>query len=87
MCFLCVQVFAQSTIRWCTISDAEHRKCEAMSQALAEASIRPAVSCVSGVTVEGCVQKLEVGFGLHLNVMFKELRSHSKFTPYLIAQR
>lgn len=61
--FFCVPVFAQSSIRWCTISDAEHKKCEAMSQALAEASIRPSVSCVSGVTVEGCVQKLEVCFG------------------------
>ncbi|XP_053287375.1 melanotransferrin [Pleuronectes platessa] len=52
-------VFGQSSISWCTISDAELRKCEAMSQAFAKVSIRPSLKCVSGVTVEGCVQKLE----------------------------
>lgn len=66
VCFLSVPVLAQSTIRWCTISNAEHKKCEAMSQAFASASIRPSVSCVNGLTVEGCFQKLQVGFGFLL---------------------
>ncbi|KAM9848502.1 melanotransferrin [Aulostomus maculatus] len=52
-------VFGQSSIRWCTISQAEQRKCQAMSQAFALAAIRPSLSCVSGVTVEDCVQKIQ----------------------------
>ncbi|XP_034530112.1 melanotransferrin [Notolabrus celidotus] len=52
-------VFGQSSIRWCTISDAEQRKCHAMSQAFAQVSIRPSLTCIKGLTVEGCVQKLQ----------------------------
>ncbi|XP_056271003.1 melanotransferrin [Pseudoliparis swirei] len=52
-------VSSQGRIRWCTTSDAEHRKCLAMSQAFAAVSIRPTLGCVNGVTVEGCVQKLQ----------------------------
>ncbi|XP_056132177.1 melanotransferrin [Lampris incognitus] len=52
-------VFGQSSIRWCTISEPEQQKCNAMSKAFAEVSIRPSLECVNGATVEGCVQKLE----------------------------
>ncbi|XP_054459304.1 melanotransferrin [Anoplopoma fimbria] len=52
-------VFGQSNIRWCTISDEEQRKCQTMSKAFAAVSIQPSLSCVSGQTVDGCVQKLE----------------------------
>uniref|UniRef100_A0A3Q3M613 Serotransferrin n=1 Tax=Mastacembelus armatus TaxID=205130 RepID=A0A3Q3M613_9TELE len=52
-------VFGQSSIRWCTISNAEQRKCQAMSQAFSDVAIRPSLSCVNGATVEGCVQKLQ----------------------------
>lgn len=53
-------VLSQSTIRWCTISEPEQRKCQAMSQAFSGVSIRPSLSCVSGPTIEGCIQKLQV---------------------------
>ncbi|XP_078114580.1 melanotransferrin [Sander vitreus] len=52
-------VFGQSSIAWCTISDPEQRKCQAMSQAFADVSIHPSLRCVNGLTVEGCVQKLQ----------------------------
>lgn len=82
VCFVSVPVLAQSTIRWCTTSNAENKKCEAMSQALAAASIRPSVSCVSGSTVQGCFQKLQVGFGFEFNVMLEELRTHLRLMKY-----
>ncbi|KAE8293774.1 Melanotransferrin [Larimichthys crocea] len=52
-------VFGQRSIRWCTISDAEQQKCQAMSQSFTEVSIHPSLSCVNGLTVESCIQKLQ----------------------------
>ncbi|XP_053738302.1 melanotransferrin [Synchiropus splendidus] len=52
-------VCSQSSIRWCTISESEDRKCSAMSDAFSRAAIRPSLICVSGKTVEGCAQKLQ----------------------------
>lgn len=52
-------VFGQSNIRWCTISDLEQQKCQDMSQAFSQASIRPSLSCVTTTSVEACVQKLQ----------------------------
>ncbi|XP_070817420.1 melanotransferrin [Chaetodon trifascialis] len=52
-------VLGQSNIRWCTISGDEQKKCQAMSQAFSQVSIRPSLSCVSGTSVDSCVQKLE----------------------------
>ncbi|XP_077464275.1 melanotransferrin [Stigmatopora argus] len=52
-------VCGQSTIRWCTISDAEQKKCEAMALAFVRVSIRPNLSCVRGTTEENCVEKLQ----------------------------
>ncbi|TNN55283.1 Melanotransferrin [Liparis tanakae] len=52
-------VSGQGHVRWCTTSKEEHTKCLAMSQAFAAVSIRPTLGCVNGVTLEGCVQKLQ----------------------------
>ncbi|KAM7388163.1 hypothetical protein PAMP_024361 [Pampus punctatissimus] len=54
-----MNVFGQNNIRWCTISNAEQSKCQAMSQSFATVSIRPSLSCVNGGTIDGCVQKLQ----------------------------
>ncbi|XP_068599121.1 melanotransferrin [Brachionichthys hirsutus] len=52
-------VFGQQSIRWCTISHYEQRKCDDMAMAFAKVSIHPALRCVKAASVEGCVQKLQ----------------------------
>ncbi|XP_041791197.1 melanotransferrin [Chelmon rostratus] len=52
-------VLGQSNIRWCTISDAELNKCKAMSKAFSDVSLSPSLSCVSGTSIDSCVQKLQ----------------------------
>ncbi|XP_076582460.1 melanotransferrin [Chaetodon auriga] len=56
---LSLSALGQSNIRWCTISGEEQKKCEAMSRAFSQVSIHPSLSCVSGTSVDNCVQKLE----------------------------
>ncbi|KAK9973321.1 hypothetical protein ABG768_024057 [Culter alburnus] len=51
-------VSGQSTVRWCTISEAEESKCKAMAQAFTSASIRPALQCVRASSKAECAQKL-----------------------------
>nr|XP_046248572.1 melanotransferrin [Scatophagus argus] len=78
-------VFAQSSIRWCTISDAEQRKCQAMSEAFAEVSIRPSLRCVSGTTVQGCVQKLEKKEADALSMSGSEIYQMGKTASFKMA--
>jgi len=59
-------VSGQSTIKWCTISEAEESKCKAMSQAFTSASIRPAIQCVRVSSKSECAQKLIVSLSMHL---------------------
>lgn len=75
LCVSLFSVFSQSLIRWCTISDPEQRKCQAMSEAFAAVSIRPSLSCVNGATVEGCVQKLQVGWMTGTMYQFVSVRT------------
>ncbi|XP_076010634.1 melanotransferrin [Genypterus blacodes] len=77
--------FAQSSIRWCTISSAEQRKCEAMSQAFADVSIRPSLSCVNGVTVEGCIQKLQKKTADALSMYASDIYSLGKSASFKMA--
>ncbi|KAG7280773.1 hypothetical protein CRUP_037703 [Coryphaenoides rupestris] len=47
-----------SGLRWCTISNPEQRKCEAMAEAFAKV-VSPAITCVKSPNVEACVQSLQ----------------------------
>ncbi|KAF7658009.1 hypothetical protein LDENG_00019020 [Lucifuga dentata] len=78
-------VLGQGSIRWCTVSPSEQRKCNAMSQAFADVSIRPSLSCVSGVTVEGCVQKLEKKEADALSMSASDIYSLGKTASFKIA--
>uniref|UniRef100_UPI0037E918E9 melanotransferrin n=1 Tax=Semicossyphus pulcher TaxID=241346 RepID=UPI0037E918E9 len=78
-------VFGQSTIRWCTISATEQKKCQAMSQSFSEASIRPSLSCVDGLTAEGCVQKLQRKEADTLSVYGSEIYNLGKAASFKIA--
>ncbi|XP_056233641.1 melanotransferrin [Seriola aureovittata] len=78
-------VFGQKTIRWCTISDPEQRKCQAMSQAFASVSIRPSLSCVGGGTIEGCVQKLQRKEADALSMFAKDIYTLGKTASFKVA--
>ncbi|AWP10619.1 Transferrin domain containing protein [Scophthalmus maximus] len=78
-------VFGQSGIRWCTISESERRKCEAMSQAFADVSIRPSLSCVNGATVEGCAQKLQNKEADALSMFSTDIYNLGKSASFKIA--
>ncbi|XP_061739575.1 melanotransferrin [Nerophis ophidion] len=78
-------VLCQSSIRWCTISDAEQKKCEDMSFAFAETSIRPSLSCVHGATVEDCVQKLQRKEADALSMFAPDIYNLGKSTSFKIA--
>ncbi|XP_061682019.1 melanotransferrin isoform X2 [Syngnathoides biaculeatus] len=75
----------QRSIRWCTISDAEQNKCQAMSQAFAQVSIRPTLSCVRGTTVENCVQKLQGNEADALSMFATDIYKLSKSASFKIA--
>ncbi|KAF7202748.1 melanotransferrin [Nothobranchius furzeri] len=74
--------FCQSTIRWCTISDPEQKKCQAMSQAFSAVSIRPSLSCVHGPTIEGCIQKLKTKDVDALSMFATEIYAATKTTNF-----
>ncbi|XP_029356183.1 melanotransferrin [Echeneis naucrates] len=78
-------VLGQTSIKWCTISENEQRKCLAMSQAFAAVSIRPSLDCVSGVTVEGCVQKLQRKEVDALSMFAKDIYTLGKTASFKIA--
>ncbi|CAN9500904.1 unnamed protein product [Ophioblennius macclurei] len=74
-------VVGQSTIRWCTISENEDKKCNAMSDAFSKASVSPTISCVNGDSAEGCAEKLEKkevdAFSMSGSEIYKKSKIHS----------
>ncbi|XP_061539331.1 melanotransferrin [Phycodurus eques] len=78
-------VCGQRSIRWCTISDAEQNKCQAMSLAFSQVSIRPLLSCVHGTTVENCVQKLQRNEVDALSMFAPDIYNLRTSAPFKIA--
>uniref|UniRef100_A0AAX7V7V0 Serotransferrin n=1 Tax=Astatotilapia calliptera TaxID=8154 RepID=A0AAX7V7V0_ASTCA len=78
-------VFGQSTIKWCTISQNEQRKCQAMSQAFSTASIRPSLSCVNAASVEDCGQKLQRKEADALSMSAKDIYNLGKTASFKMA--
>ncbi|XP_026199749.1 melanotransferrin [Anabas testudineus] len=78
-------VLCQNSIRWCAISDPELRKCQAMSQAFAEVSIRPSLNCVNGLSIEGCAQKLQKGEADALSMFAADIYNLGKTTSFKMA--
>uniref|UniRef100_A0A673CT85 Serotransferrin n=1 Tax=Sphaeramia orbicularis TaxID=375764 RepID=A0A673CT85_9TELE len=78
-------VCGQRSIRWCTLTDEEQSKCQAMSQAFAAVSIRPNLDCIKGFTVEGCVQKLQRHEVDALSMSGTDIYKHGKTPSFKIA--
>ncbi|MEQ2228872.1 hypothetical protein ILYODFUR_013094 [Ilyodon furcidens] len=78
-------VFCQRTIRWCATSEPEQRKCQAMSEAFSGASIRPSLSCVMGLTVEGCIQKLQKKEADALSMFATDIYNAMKIATFKMA--
>ncbi|XP_047442574.1 melanotransferrin [Mugil cephalus] len=78
-------VFGQSNIRWCTISEAEQKKCQEMSQAFGAVSIRPSLSCVNGQSVEGCAQKLQAKEADALSMSASSIYNLGKTVSFKVA--
>ncbi|XP_070688050.1 melanotransferrin [Pempheris klunzingeri] len=78
-------VFGQSSIRWCTISHEEQKKCLAMSQSFTEVNIRPYLKCVLGGTVEGCVEKLQKKQADALSMLGTDIYSLGKTASFKMA--
>ncbi|KAM9385766.1 melanotransferrin [Pholidichthys leucotaenia] len=83
--FIAHTVFGQSTIRWCTVSTNEEKKCNSMAQAFSEVSIRPSLSCVSGPTIEGCTQKLQKKEVDALSMSASDIYTLGKTTSFKMA--
>lgn len=78
-------VWGQPSVRWCCVSEAENRKCAAMSESFSSAAIRPTISCVSGGTVEACVQRLEDGQVDVLSLFASEIFRMQKSATFRMA--
>ncbi|XP_015216111.2 melanotransferrin [Lepisosteus oculatus] len=51
-------VVGLSTVRWCTVSDPERKKCEDLSKAFREGGVRPELRCVTGASALDCAAKV-----------------------------
>lgn len=84
--FLILQTAAgQTSIKWCTVSPEEMKKCNAMSQAFTSVSIRPEIKCVSGPTAEGCSQKIAANEVDALSMSSKDIYELAKKTAFKMA--
>ncbi|XP_046884332.1 melanotransferrin isoform X1 [Hypomesus transpacificus] len=84
--FMLLQTAAgQTSIRWCTISTEEAKKCNAMSEAFMRASIRPELKCVDVTTVEECARKITANEVDAFSVNSKDIYELGKTASFKMA--
>nr|XP_023699566.1 melanotransferrin isoform X1 [Paramormyrops kingsleyae]XP_023699567.1 melanotransferrin isoform X1 [Paramormyrops kingsleyae] len=78
-------VCGQSSVRWCTVSPQEMRKCEDMANAFRGASISPSLRCVLSSSAEECARKLTKNEADAFSLKAKEIYSIGKHSAFKIA--
>ncbi|CAL8256890.1 unnamed protein product [Merluccius merluccius] len=72
-------------LRWCTISDQEQHKCEAMSKAFSEVHVYPTITCVKSPNIEACAKRLQSNEADALSMYTKDIYTMGKTTSFKMA--